>query len=222
MKRVIRLSPAQGRALRRISELARLALWRERHGVVIVDRLGWALVLADALAVSPKPLDYPAFMEAATVAGDVMTEEIVMQAIHRVDRIATAKGWRYQLFNGVVAGRLIDMTTEERLFLSISTMHGIDETKGERADRSAELRRQKEAARKRAARGRKPRVLYESQSISASQPWQAFGWSRRTWYRHGKPDPRDTGVSAPNTGEVPDCGHTCAKSSNAAGTRGRA
>ena len=43
------LGTLQGRAARRLSELAALASWRARRGVVS-DRAGWALVASDALA----------------------------------------------------------------------------------------------------------------------------------------------------------------------------
>jgi predicted DNA-binding transcriptional regulator YafY len=33
-----------------------------------------------------------------------------------------------------------------------------------------------------------PRVAYEANSISRAKPWEAFGISRATWYRRGKPE----------------------------------
>jgi hypothetical protein len=48
--RTVRLAPIQGRAAKRLAELAALASWRARWGVVS-DPKGWALVAADALRV---------------------------------------------------------------------------------------------------------------------------------------------------------------------------
>jgi hypothetical protein len=41
---------------------------------------------------------------------------------------------------------------------------------------------------KRRAAGMVTRDIYERGSITKREPWKAFGCSRRTWERHGKPD----------------------------------
>lgn len=37
-----------------------------------------------------------------------------------------------------------------------------------------------------------PRAEYEANGISRSKPWEAFGISRATWYRRGKPELQET------------------------------
>ena len=35
-----------------------------------------------------------------------------------------------------------------------------------------------------------PREQYLAESLSRKKPWEAFGISRATWYRRGKPQPQ--------------------------------
>lgn len=53
---------------------------------------------------------------------------------------------------------------------------------------AAERHRKREEDRRRAA-GALDRKAYESASLSRQKPWEAFGISRRSWYRAGKPTP---------------------------------
>jgi predicted transcriptional regulator len=41
-----------------------------------------------------------------------------------------------------------------------------------------------------------PRAEYEGQSLTKAKPWTAFGVSRATWYRHGKPSVLSVGCLA--------------------------
>jgi hypothetical protein len=59
-------------------------------------------------------------------------------------------------------------------------------------------------ARRRKA-GAKSRAQYLAESDSRRKPWLAFGWSRRTWHRHGKPEPGESpNVTSPSEVLVPE------------------
>ena len=75
------------------------------------------------------------------------------------------------------------MTCEERIFSGIRTMNAIDERPAERKARADGDRRSRDAAWHRQHRGRKPRAIYEAESLSAEKPWVAEGISRASWYR---------------------------------------
>ena len=42
-----------------------------------------------------------------------------------------------------------------------------------------------------------PRAEYEANSIARSAPWEAMRMSRATWYRKGKPEPKQLEHPAP-------------------------
>ena len=84
--------------------------------------------------------------------------------------------------------RMLDVTAEERWLCKIQTIAAVDETEAQAEARRREDRRawdRERDRRRRAAAGATPR----HQSLSATRPWEAFGISRRTWERRGKPDP---------------------------------
>ncbi len=35
-----------------------------------------------------------------------------------------------------------------------------------------------------------PRAEYEANALTNTKPWEALGMSRATWYRKGKPEPK--------------------------------
>lgn len=72
----------------------------------------------------------------------------------------------------------------------------IAEARGRREARRRERDRNWRRARRRAG-GMVAREIYECNSITKREPWKAFDWSRRTWERHGKPEPDVAGVSSP-------------------------
>lgn len=80
------------------------------------------------------------------------------------------------------------LTDAERTALKIKTIGAFDVSKAERLARRKECNRAAEVARRR-AKGAKPRATYEAASASRTKPWEAFGISRRTWERRGKPIP---------------------------------
>jgi hypothetical protein len=82
------------------------------------------------------------------------------------------------------------VTNQTREYLKLRTISPCDMTD----EQMREQRRAKDRERKRRLRakcGSRPRVEYESNSISRTKPWEAAGFKcRRTWERHGKPSPK--------------------------------
>lgn len=83
------------------------------------------------------------------------------------------------------AGRLLNLTAEERDLLSIRTMEAMDESRADREARRSEERRLRDAERKRRARAGqcKPRAEWLAACLTASKPWESMGVSRRTYQR---------------------------------------
>jgi len=86
----------------------------------------------------------------------------------------------------------------ERTDLRIWTIGAYDVPKAERLKRRKENDRLDAKAR-RQARGAKPREL----SASRTQPWEAFGISRSTWERRGKPLPQLTQIRRQHSSLIP-------------------
>lgn len=109
------------------------------------------------------------------------------------DLVAKAAGSARRLSADVLGWR-IELTIAERTRLKIKTIGAIGFTAAQRQG----LRKERAKVRKQAERramGSRKRSEYEANSASRTRPWEAFGWSRATWYRRGKPDlpPRETG-----------------------------
>ncbi|QND14269.1 hypothetical protein HB775_10560 [Rhizobium leguminosarum bv. trifolii] len=86
----------------------------------------------------------------------------------------------------------------ERSALDIRTIGAFDVPKRKRAKLQKEKRRQRDQARKeeqRRAAGGLSRADYLANSFSQARPWEAFGISRRTWERRGKPMPDAATIS---------------------------
>ena len=84
-------------------------------------------------------------------------------------------------------GQKLNFTGAEWRALRLRTIAPVDMTKQERAAFSQALARRRRQA-KRRAKGKKPRAEWlAAHSARRRRPWEAFGISRRTWYRRGKP-----------------------------------
>jgi hypothetical protein len=73
--------------------------------------------------------------------------------------------------------------------LRITTIGAIDRTKDERQADRKQRKRQADRARRqrdRQARGVKPRIEYETNSLARTKPWLTAGVSRSTWYRRAR------------------------------------
>lgn len=93
------------------------------------------------------------------------------------------------------------MSYAERCALDIRTIGAFDVPKAKRAKLQKQKQRQRDRSRKeeqRRAAGACPRTDYLANSFSQAGPWEAFGISRRTWERRGKPVPEAEAIS--------DCG----------------
>ena len=65
-------------------------------------------------------------------------------------------------------------------------------TTAEAEARAQRQERRRIAAKERSERNRRaagavPRATYEANGLTQMRPWAAFGVSRSTWYRHGRP-----------------------------------
>jgi hypothetical protein len=79
--------------------------------------------------------------------------------------------------------RFLGVTFEQRQRLGLTTIGSVNVKKGARRElRRRNNRLAKEA--KRRAKGMRPRVEYEGNSLSATKPWKAMNMCRRTWERH--------------------------------------
>lgn len=103
-----------------------------------------------------------------------------------IDKIERAKsGARYREARGDGLGRLVGLTSEERILCRIRSILAIDETDDERKTRNAETKRERDRNRQREKRDGKclSRERYESGSVNRSRPWEAVGISRATYFR---------------------------------------
>jgi hypothetical protein len=95
------------------------------------------------------------------------------------------------------AAKRLRITLSERQRLGLTTIGADDRTKKQRAqDRKDRDRANKAEARKRA--GARPR----DESASRTKPWEAFGWSRSTWDRRGKPAYSQADENSSTAGDV--------------------
>jgi hypothetical protein len=91
-------------------------------------------------------------------------------------------------FKAGTLGWRLGLTEKERSEEGITTIKAVGVTPAERAEcrkRRARERMAKNRERQRASRPAKPEPL------SKTQPWEALGMSRPTWYRKGKPMPEN-------------------------------
>ncbi|MBX5136081.1 hypothetical protein HJB79_23865 [Rhizobium lentis] len=107
---------------------------------------------------------------------------------------------RFSPLTADALGHALHLSYAERSALDIRTIGAFDVPKAKRAKLQKEKRRQRERSRKeeqRRAAGAVSRAKYLDNSLSAARPWEAFGISRRTWERRGKPMPEPMPDGAP-------------------------
>jgi hypothetical protein len=85
-------------------------------------------------------------------------------------------------YKALTLGKMLRVTYEERCALRLTTIRCYDVSWAECVRRSKEIRRRKEAD-KRRRNGAKSRAEYLAGAKSRRQPWVAEGISKRTWYR---------------------------------------
>ncbi|NEJ71231.1 hypothetical protein GR197_11895 [Rhizobium phaseoli] len=108
---------------------------------------------------------------------------------------------RYSSLSADALGHALHLSYSERCALDTRTIGAFDVAKGKRARLQKQKRRQRDRSRKeqqRRAAGALTRSDYLANSLSQARPWEAFGISRRTWERRGKPMPEAETLS--------DCG----------------
>ncbi|MDC9811906.1 MULTISPECIES: hypothetical protein [Rhizobium] len=99
---------------------------------------------------------------------------------------------RFSPLSADALGHALHLSYAERCALDIRTIGAFDVPKRKRAKLQKEKRRQRDRSRKeeqRRAAGGISRADYLANSFSQVRPWEAFGISRRTWERRGKPMP---------------------------------
>lgn len=175
-------------ATRRRNEIINLAKHRASQ-IERVDESRFLFVLAQTLASAPPGkfrihrdfvtwhgLDRVTLARCARDAGfgQLGTDDPLLQRVLSKVEPAAAMG-------GEAAGRLLDLTAEERDLLDIRTIEAIDEQRQDREARRREERRLKDRERKRRAREglHKPRA----HSLARVKPWETLGISKATFYR---------------------------------------
>lgn len=186
----------RARAAFRLADIVKLATKRRDHGLS-VDPGNFVFALASTLGSVPAgPYGIPRRqrflrwfgldMEALCTAidraelGAFSTSEL-QTIIESVKRHNAAHGPK--LMSATATGELLAMTSAEREEFGIRQIEAVDEPRTDRIARQKQARQQRDRERKRVQRGRLPRPVYESRSLSSQKPWLAEGISRRTWER---------------------------------------
>jgi hypothetical protein len=108
--------------------------------------------------------------------------------------------------DAIASPKWLNVSNAERDKLGLKTIGAYDMPKAERE----KLRRDRYRPRKRTLgrawrqrdrrkQGKPTRAEWLANSASRTKPWEAFGWCRRTWERHGKPAPGTDVASASST-----------------------
>jgi hypothetical protein len=179
------LPPTQGRMLRRLNELRRLAAFRTEHDVPLGDPDAWAMVIAEVCLYHRDGCDLLTFREVEGNYPIGISDDEAMAAIHSVCRIAKWRGPAYRPMRAATVGKLLDVTAEERWACDIRTVRAVDETPADAEvwRKEQDRERKREGGRKRrAAQGARPHV----QSWSRTRPWEKRGICRRTMERHAR------------------------------------
>jgi hypothetical protein len=165
-------------AMLRIAELRRL--YRARYGHTLPDDDAGrddALIMAYHLAKRPDAdRNIPVWLGlwapwmCETEVAKVTTKVLAKPLRWRADKLAIR----------------LNLNEAERQRLRITTIGAVDVDKEERR-RRRQARNHLRKKLMRRARGAKPRIEYETNSISRNKPWQTCGMSRAAWYRAGKP-----------------------------------
>lgn len=195
----------RARAAFRLADIIKLATQR-RHRGLSVDPGNFVFALASTLGSVPAgPYGIPRrqrFLRWFGLDLDSLQQTIqraelgsfsegeLETIITAVTRYGTAQGQK--LMSAPATGELLAMTSAEREEFGITQIEAVDEPRADRIARQKEARQQRDRERKRVQRGRLPRPVYESRSLSSQKPWVAEGISRRTWERRRA---RDASVS---------------------------
>lgn len=184
------------RPLKRLKEIQTLARWRQMvdghtapHRALAVA--GHALAALEGMRRRNQPrhpgFDFSTADEFLDRAGLGLTARDIEDIVGAVGRARCCE--RPFVMTAVEAGRLLDLTRDERTNLGITTMEAIDEAPADRAARVAEwkrindrIRRQEETDRKRAEKGLPPLDRTRTNS-PAPKPWEALGMTKATYYR---------------------------------------
>ncbi len=195
----------RARAAFRLADIIKLATKRRDRGLS-VDPGNFVFALASTLGSVPAgPYGIPRRQRFLRWFG--LDMEALSTSIHRaelgafssselqtiiesVKRHNAAHGPK--LMSATATGELLAMTSAEREEFGIRQIEGVDEPRTDRIARQKEAKQQRDRERKRVQRGRLPRPVYESRSLSSQKPWVAEGISRRTWERRRA---RDASVS---------------------------
>jgi len=204
------------RAFQRINDLVRLVQWRRQNGVIEDHFQALALLIADAMAVFRRraseryrDLNFQNFKFRAKRMGVLFPEQAVMAALHEVSERLQRKGFAYRLYSGLAAGRMLNLSHIERVEAKAWTIAAVDVSGAEAKALAQERKLAAQRARReatRAAKGCKPRDLYEAESAEKMKPWQVLGMSRRTWYRRGKPTQHGKPVEIDNRSRAKTAG----------------
>lgn len=184
------------RPLKRLKEIQTLTRWRQRgdgytapHGALAVA--GHALAALEGMRRRNQPrhpgFDFATADEFLDRAGLDLTARDIEEIVDAVGRSRCCE--KPFVMTAVEAGRLLDLTRDERTNLGITTIEAIDEAPAERAARVAEwkrindrLRRQAETDRKRAEKGLPPLDRTRT-NPPVQKPWEALGMTKATYYR---------------------------------------
>ena len=113
--------------------------------------------------------------------------------IARIEREAEHRArWTDKSTRGDVCGRELGLTWAMRCELGIKTITAAGMTAKESRDAAKQRKNEKDRTRqerKRRAAGVQDRESYLANTLTRQEPWLAFGISRRTWERRGKPMP---------------------------------
>jgi hypothetical protein len=192
-----KLPNVQLRAFRRANEVIRLICGRYReHGELPstdIERGIWWLI-ADALSARYKTdLNLPTVMQyvydRSEGQEDWIDEEVALDQIKHVCRAIQSKSAVFTLTTDERAGRALELTAAERRQYGLTTMYAINESRAQvqlRRRLAKNIEERRRMAKKRLDAGVKPHVT----SSTRTRPWEAFGISRRTWERRGRPDPK--------------------------------
>jgi hypothetical protein len=108
--------------------------------------------------------------------GIILPEGEIEATVHYVQRRELRK------FSASSLGKHLRLTEDERWALNITTIEAHNVTPADRRRMRREMKTFKQRLRRR-AKGVKPRVVYEDNSLTRTKPWKGQGISRTTWYR---------------------------------------
>jgi len=184
------------RPLKRLKEIETLTRWRQRidgytapHAALAVA--GHALAALERMRRRHLPrhpgFDFGTADEFLNRAGIDLTARDIVDIVEAVVRSRCCE--KPFVMSAVEAGKLLDLTRDERTNLGITTIEAIDEAPADRAARTAEwkrtndrLRRRRETDERRAKAGLPP-LNRDKPKAPPTRPWEAAGMTKATFYR---------------------------------------